>query len=98
MTADAFRTFHGSVVPEPFRWLEDATDPRVHAWAADQDRRTDEFLGGCDARARCREFLAASKVVAEFQAYRTSTPATAFDFTMLSPESFLFAGARLPGQ
>jgi KaiC/GvpD/RAD55 family RecA-like ATPase len=35
-----------------------------------------------------REFLAASKRVAEFQSYRTSTPATAFDFTMLIPESF----------
>lgn len=35
-----------------------------------------------------REFLAASKVVAEYQSYRTSRPAIAFDFTMLSPESF----------
>lgn len=35
-----------------------------------------------------RDFLAASKTVAEFQSYRTSAPATAFDFTMLIPESF----------
>lgn len=33
-------------------------------------------------------FLKASKFVAEFQSYRTSTAATAFDFTMLTPESF----------
>ena len=35
-----------------------------------------------------REFLSASKIVAEFQAFKTSTKATAFDFTMLIPESF----------
>lgn len=35
-----------------------------------------------------REFLAASKLVAEFQSFRTSTKANAFDFTMLIPESF----------
>lgn len=35
-----------------------------------------------------RLFLAATKIVAEFQSYRTSASATAFDFTMLVPESF----------
>lgn len=35
-----------------------------------------------------REFLAASKVVAEFQSFRTSMRADPFDFTMLIPESF----------
>ncbi len=35
-----------------------------------------------------REFLGATKIVSEFQSYRTSTKATAFDFTMLIPESF----------
>ena len=35
-----------------------------------------------------REFLAASKIVADFHSYRTSTKAVAFDFTMLVPESF----------
>jgi KaiC/GvpD/RAD55 family RecA-like ATPase len=35
-----------------------------------------------------REFLGASKTVAEFQSYRTAAPATAFDFTMVIPESF----------
>jgi KaiC/GvpD/RAD55 family RecA-like ATPase len=35
-----------------------------------------------------REFLSASKIVAEFQSFKTSTKATAFAFTMLIPESF----------
>jgi KaiC/GvpD/RAD55 family RecA-like ATPase len=35
-----------------------------------------------------RDFLAASKLVADFQSFRTSTKSSAFDFTMLIPESF----------
>lgn len=34
------------------------------------------------------EFVRAAKIVSEFQAYRTSSPVTAFDFTILTPESF----------
>jgi putative CocE/NonD family hydrolase len=54
-----FRTFHGTVVDEPFRWLEDYADAGVQAWAEDQQRRTEEFLSRCGERGRCREFLAA---------------------------------------
>jgi putative CocE/NonD family hydrolase len=60
MTSEAFRTFHGIVVPEPFRWLEDSGDAHVQAWARDQDRRAEEFLERCGERARCRAFLTAS--------------------------------------
>ena len=60
MSTEAFRTFHGISVPEPFRWLENAADPRVHAWAEEQDARTEEFLAGCTERARCRAFLTAN--------------------------------------
>jgi prolyl oligopeptidase len=58
--SQAFRTFHGTVVAEPFRWLEDSADPSVQAWAEEQQRRTEEFLSGCAERDRCREFLAVS--------------------------------------
>jgi KaiC/GvpD/RAD55 family RecA-like ATPase len=44
--------------------------------------------GGSSQAVSWREFLAASKIVAEFQSYRTSTRSAAFDFTMLIPESF----------
>jgi uncharacterized protein len=60
MNAQAFRTFHGTIVPEPFRWLEDSGDARVQAWARDQDRRAEDFLERCSERERCRAFLAAS--------------------------------------
>jgi uncharacterized protein len=56
----ASRTFHGTVVPEPFRWLEDSADAGVQAWAQDQVRRTEAFLSLCSERARCRAFLDAN--------------------------------------
>jgi uncharacterized protein len=60
MKSEAFRTFHGTVVPEPFRWLEESGAARAIAWAEDQNRRTEEFLEHCAERARCRTFLAAN--------------------------------------
>jgi hypothetical protein len=30
---------HGFLVPDPYRWLEDATDPDVRAWSEEQDAR-----------------------------------------------------------
>ena len=27
---------HGTEVPDPYRWLEDASDPRTEAWARAQ--------------------------------------------------------------
>jgi KaiC/GvpD/RAD55 family RecA-like ATPase len=59
------------------------TDPKASAEAQEQELPQNQ-LGPVS----WREFLAASKKVAEFQSYRTSSPATAFDFTMLIPESF----------
>ena len=60
MSSESFRTFHGVVVPEPFRWLENPADARVQAWVRDQEQRTAEWLDRCSERDRCRAFLAAS--------------------------------------
>lgn len=60
MKSQAFRTFHGTVVDEPFRWLEDSAEAGVQAWVEDQQRRCEEFLSRCSERGRCRELLAAS--------------------------------------
>src|SRR5688572_22204600 len=62
MTAP-YREFHGIRVPDPFRWLEDAADPRVQAWVQAQQARTDAFLRDCSELARCREFMARSHVL-----------------------------------
>jgi hypothetical protein len=48
-------------------------------------RTTDDSTG---TEVSWRTFLEASKLVAEFQSFRTSARSNAFDFTMLIPESF----------
>src|SRR5271166_2431232 len=37
---DVADTYHGVTVHDPYRWLEDAGDPKVKAWTADQNART----------------------------------------------------------
>jgi prolyl oligopeptidase len=37
-------------VTDPYRWLEDASDPRVKAWSASEDQRTRRYLDGLAAR------------------------------------------------
>jgi prolyl oligopeptidase len=36
--------FHGTQVPDPYRWLEQASDPRVQAWTKAHNERTRAFL------------------------------------------------------
>jgi prolyl oligopeptidase len=42
--------YHGVVVMDPYRWLEDGNDPAVKAWTHAQNRRTRDHL---DAIAIC---------------------------------------------
>jgi prolyl oligopeptidase len=37
-------------VTDPYRWLENASDPRVKAWSAAEDQRTRRYLDGLAAR------------------------------------------------
>ena len=39
-TVDVTDTYHGITVHDPYRWLEDASDPKVKAWTAAQNERT----------------------------------------------------------
>ncbi|HEY2575148.1 MAG TPA: hypothetical protein VGI74_02460 [Streptosporangiaceae bacterium] len=34
---DLVEEYHGHRVADPYRWLEDAGDPRTQAWCAEQD-------------------------------------------------------------
>src|SRR5258708_6994111 len=43
-------TYHGIAVADPYRWLENANDEKVHEWALAQDERTRGYLDGLPVR------------------------------------------------
>ena len=49
--------FFGTLVADPYRWLEDAVAPEVRAWTAEQNARTDAYLERTDGRAALRARL-----------------------------------------
>ncbi|WP_433871735.1 prolyl oligopeptidase family serine peptidase [Saccharopolyspora sp. CA-218241] len=63
---DIVEDLHGHRVADPYRWLEDPTDPRTEAWSAQQDvlaREKLESLPGRDAiTERMRSLLSAGSV------------------------------------
>ena len=50
-------TYHGVVVPDPYRWLEDPGSAETRAWVDAQNVVTQGFLAGCEARDELRERL-----------------------------------------
>jgi prolyl oligopeptidase len=56
-TVDTVDDYHGTLVPDPYRWLEDTDAPETRAWIAAQNRLTTGFLAGIPARERLRERL-----------------------------------------
>ncbi len=54
---DTVDDYHGTLIADPYRWLEDPTDSDVIAWTEAQNRRTHGFLGAIPARERLRKRL-----------------------------------------
>jgi prolyl oligopeptidase len=52
-------TYHGTRVEDPYRWLENGSDPAVREWTARQSQRTRAYLDGLPVRARLRSRLEA---------------------------------------
>ena len=48
---DLVEDLHGHHVPDPYRWLEDAADPRTQAWTEAQDDLAGELLAALPLRA-----------------------------------------------
>ena len=48
---DLVEDLHGHRVADPYRWLEDVSDPRTVAWRAAQRELADEALGALPGRA-----------------------------------------------
>ncbi len=51
-------TYHGVSVVDPYRWLEDAKDPKVKAWSDVQNARTRAYLDPLPVRAPIRAEVA----------------------------------------
>jgi prolyl oligopeptidase len=55
---DLVEDLHGNAVADPYRWLEDAGDPRTTAWAQAQDELATEVLGALPGRAAFADRMA----------------------------------------
>lgn len=49
--------FHGTIVKDPYRWLENSGDPEVQRWIEQQSDRTEEFLKQADLRPALKQRL-----------------------------------------
>ena len=56
---DAVDDYHGTRVPDPYRWLEDVDSPETRAWVAAQNQLTFGWLDQIPQRAAIRERLTA---------------------------------------
>ncbi|GDY32347.1 prolyl oligopeptidase family serine peptidase [Gandjariella thermophila] len=65
---DLVDELHGRPVPDPYRWLEDAGDPRTREWSAAQDGLARSWLDALPGRAalgdRLRDMLRAGSTMA----------------------------------
>ncbi|MFN5874973.1 MAG: S9 family peptidase, partial [Ignavibacteria bacterium] len=54
---DVRDTFHGTVVPDPYRWLEDDRDPEVERWVATQADVAEKYLSQIPFRKKMYDVL-----------------------------------------
>jgi prolyl oligopeptidase len=54
---DQVDDYHGELVADPYRWLEDTDDPETLAWIAAQNEATEAFLSGIPTREAIRSRL-----------------------------------------
>lgn len=56
-TGDQVDDFHGTEVPDPYRWLEDQTSSEVAEWAREQAEFASQYLGKLPGRERLSKRL-----------------------------------------
>src|SRR5215212_9072407 len=56
---DTLTDYHGTLVADPYRWLEDQNAPETRRWVAAQQELTGAFLTACPTRAQIAGRLAA---------------------------------------
>ena len=57
LTGTQVDNYHGTQVPDPYRWLEDVDSPETIAWVEAQNKLTFGYLGQITARDKIRERL-----------------------------------------
>ena len=55
--SDVVDDYHGTRVPDPYRWLEDPDSPESRAWIEAQNRLTEAYLAAIPARTIIRDRL-----------------------------------------
>ena len=55
--SDVVDDYHGTRVPDPYRWLEDPDSPESRAWIEAQNRLTEAYLAAIPARTTIRDRL-----------------------------------------
>ena len=55
--SDVVDDYHGTKVPDPYRWLEDPDSPETRAWIEAENRVTDTYLAQVPAREALRRRL-----------------------------------------
>src|SRR6266446_1624775 len=55
--SDVVDDYHGTRVPDPYRWLEDPDSPESRAWIEAQNRLTEAYLAAIPARTSIRDRL-----------------------------------------
>jgi len=56
---DVVDDYHGTQVPDPYRWLEDPDAPETRAWIEAENRLSEAYLAAIPARQRIRDRLTA---------------------------------------
>src|SRR2546429_8855612 len=55
--SDVVEDYHGTRVPDPYRWLEDPDAPETRAWIEAENRVTESYLAQIPQRATLRQRL-----------------------------------------
>ena len=50
--------YHGTRVPDPYRWMEDIDSPQTRAWVSAEGQLTELYLNGIPAREAIRKRVA----------------------------------------
>ncbi|HXG54947.1 MAG TPA: prolyl oligopeptidase family serine peptidase [Vicinamibacterales bacterium] len=51
---DVVDDYHGTLVPDPYRWMEDLNSPELAAWIQEQNRLTEHYLSAFPIRGHFR--------------------------------------------